>query len=115
MVGKPEVILGPDLFGGQVVSALLYCLGSWETDPLPLVWKSLLTSYPPSGIEVCEPEEAEGDGRPGFPNQGNYVRCRKQSGAQCRAQSGRRGSARFSRFSALPSRVTMPELRPSNL
>src|SRR6266849_2714130 len=27
-------------------------------------WKSLLTSYPPSGIEVCEPEEAEGDSRP---------------------------------------------------
>src|SRR6267143_1908494 len=27
-------------------------------------WKSLLTSYPPSGIEVCECEEAEGDGRP---------------------------------------------------
>src|SRR6266851_2685418 len=115
VVPTATVILGPDLFGGQVVSALLYCLGSWETDPLPLVWKSLLTSYPPSGIEVCEPEEAEGDGRPGFPNQGNYVRCRKQSGAQCRAQSGRRGSARFSRFSALPSRVTIPELRPSNL
>src|SRR5260370_42365152 len=85
IVGKPEVILGPDLFGGQVVSALLYCLGSWETDPLPLVWKSLLTSYPPSGIEVCEPEEAEGDGRPGFPNPDNYGRCRKRSGAQCRA------------------------------
>jgi len=27
-------------------------------------WNSLLTSYPPSGIELCEPEEAEGDGRP---------------------------------------------------
>ena len=25
---KPEVILGPDLFGGQVVNALLYRFGS---------------------------------------------------------------------------------------
>ncbi|MGA9882359.1 MAG: hypothetical protein WBQ34_01440, partial [Candidatus Acidiferrales bacterium] len=25
-------------------------------------WKSLLTSYPPGGIEMCESEEAKGDG-----------------------------------------------------
>jgi hypothetical protein len=25
--------LGPDLFGGQVVNALLYCVGLSETDP----------------------------------------------------------------------------------
>ena len=35
IVGKPEVILGPDLFGGQVVNALLYCVGLSETDALP--------------------------------------------------------------------------------
>jgi hypothetical protein len=35
IVGKPEVILGPDLFGGQDVNALLYCVGLSETDPLP--------------------------------------------------------------------------------
>jgi hypothetical protein len=28
-------------------------------------WKSLFTSYPSAGIEVCEPEEAEGDDCPG--------------------------------------------------
>src|SRR5260370_38372445 len=27
IVGKPEVFLGPDLFGGQVVNALLYRIG----------------------------------------------------------------------------------------
>jgi hypothetical protein len=32
--------------------------------PLGGGWKSLLTSYPPSGVEVCEPEEAEGASRP---------------------------------------------------
>jgi hypothetical protein len=30
MVGKPEVILGLDLLGGQVVNALLYCVGLSE-------------------------------------------------------------------------------------
>ena len=33
---KPEVILGADLFGGQVVNALLYCVGLSQTDPLPV-------------------------------------------------------------------------------
>ena len=36
IVGKPEVILGADLFGGQVVNALLYCVGLSQTDPLPV-------------------------------------------------------------------------------
>src|SRR6266478_6258829 len=31
-VGKPEVILGLSLFGGQVVSALLFCVGLSEPD-----------------------------------------------------------------------------------
>jgi hypothetical protein len=35
MVGNPEVILGHDLFGGQVVIALLYCAGLSETNPQP--------------------------------------------------------------------------------
>jgi hypothetical protein len=35
MVGKPEVILGLDLFGGQVVNALLPCVALSETDPPP--------------------------------------------------------------------------------
>jgi hypothetical protein len=26
MVGKPEAILGPDWFGGQVINVLLYCI-----------------------------------------------------------------------------------------
>jgi hypothetical protein len=30
VVGKPEVILGLDLFGSQVVNALLYCVGLSE-------------------------------------------------------------------------------------
>ncbi len=34
LVGQPEVILGPDLFGRQVVNALLYCVGLSETDRL---------------------------------------------------------------------------------
>src|SRR6266851_9812036 len=40
------------------------------------VWKSLLTSYPPSGIEVCEPEEAEGDRRPAGGRAGRRTRSR---------------------------------------
>src|SRR5713226_4158945 len=36
-------------------------------------WKSLLTSYPPSGIEVCEPEEAEGDSRPAGGRAGRHA------------------------------------------
>src|SRR5712691_8254663 len=39
-------------------------------------WKSLLTSYPPSGIEVCEPEEAEGDRRPAGGKAGRRARSR---------------------------------------
>src|SRR3989442_8001134 len=35
--------------------------GAANTDGL---WKSLLTSYPPGGVEVFEREEAVGDGRP---------------------------------------------------
>lgn len=35
VVGKPEVVLGPDFFNGQVVNALLYCVGLSETDPPP--------------------------------------------------------------------------------
>jgi hypothetical protein len=34
VVGKPEVVLGTDMFDGQVVNAVLYCLGLTETDPL---------------------------------------------------------------------------------
>jgi hypothetical protein len=34
VVGKPE-ILGLDLCGGQVVNALLYCVGLSETNPPP--------------------------------------------------------------------------------
>src|SRR5258706_9761221 len=37
---------------------------------------SLLTSYPPSGIEVCEPEEAEGNGRPVWGRAGRRARSR---------------------------------------
>src|SRR5216684_8324863 len=32
--------------------------------PKARMWKSLLTLYPPSGVEVFEREEAVGDGRP---------------------------------------------------
>jgi hypothetical protein len=35
VVGKAEVIFGPDLFGGQVVNVLLYCVGLSEPDPPP--------------------------------------------------------------------------------
>jgi hypothetical protein len=35
VVGKPEVILGLDLFGGQVVNALFSCVGLSQTDPPP--------------------------------------------------------------------------------
>jgi hypothetical protein len=35
LLAKPEAIFGPDLFGGRVVIALLYCAGLSETDPLP--------------------------------------------------------------------------------
>src|SRR6266852_8748238 len=40
------------------------------------VWKSLLTSYPPGGMEVCEPEEAERDGRPALPPAGRRAGSR---------------------------------------
>jgi hypothetical protein len=33
MLGNSEVIVGADLFGGQVVNAILYCFGLSETDP----------------------------------------------------------------------------------
>ncbi len=35
MVGNLEVILGLSLFGGQVVNALLFCVGLSEPDPPP--------------------------------------------------------------------------------
>jgi len=35
MVGKPEVTLSPDSLCGQVVNALLFCVGLSETDPPP--------------------------------------------------------------------------------
>jgi hypothetical protein len=35
MVGKPEAILGLDLFGDQVVNALIFRVGLSETDPPP--------------------------------------------------------------------------------
>jgi len=35
MVGKPEAIPGPDLFGGQVVDFFSYCYGLSGTDPQP--------------------------------------------------------------------------------
>src|ERR1700738_1553962 len=43
VVGKPEVILRPDLSGGQVVNVFLYCVGLSQTDdPLPKRPKTLL-------------------------------------------------------------------------
>jgi hypothetical protein len=35
LVGQPEVIPGPDLFGGPVSSPLSYSVGLSETDPPP--------------------------------------------------------------------------------
>jgi hypothetical protein len=35
VVGKPEVVLGTDMFDGQVVNALLNCFGLSKTDPPP--------------------------------------------------------------------------------
>ena len=35
VVGQPEVIPGPDLFGGPVSSPLLYSVGLSEADPPP--------------------------------------------------------------------------------
>ena len=35
VVGKPQVVLGTNVLDGQVVNALLYCLGLSETDPSP--------------------------------------------------------------------------------
>jgi hypothetical protein len=40
MTGNPEVILRPDLSGGQVVNVFLYCVGLSETEPKRL--KTLL-------------------------------------------------------------------------
>jgi hypothetical protein len=47
MVGKPEVTLGPDFFGGQVVNALYIASGSSETD-LPLGCRRGTQRFAPS-------------------------------------------------------------------
>jgi hypothetical protein len=52
VVGYSEVVLGPDLFGGQVVNALSYCVGLSETDPPPT---RLMPSFDPRhGIRCGE-------------------------------------------------------------
>ena len=54
MVGKPEVVLGPDLFDGQVVNAHRYCVGLSETNPRPTEEPAEID---PAGKEVMEEQK----------------------------------------------------------